>query len=129
MKKINNYILEKLKITKDIDIHSDNPSDYRLISIDDASKKDFYKDKVEKFIDKYKDNQIYCKKNDTYLYILPENEAYDYLGDFDVYIILLVNYHKKTENKPDFIEWDSLKKFIKDCEEGKVDYQKLFYES
>ena len=129
MKKINNYILEKLKITKDIDIHSDNPSDYRLISIDDASKKDFYKDKVEKFIDKYKDNTIYCKKNDTYLYILPEDEAYDYLGDFDVYSILLVNYHKKTENKPDFIEWDSLKKFIKDCEEGKVDYQKLFYES
>jgi len=121
---LNKYILEKLKINKDTKL--DNPNDYRAISIDDSRNKK----KIEDFINKYEDTKIYVKKNDSYLYILPEEEAYNYLCDFDLYAIVLVNTHRKSKkNEPDFIGWDTLNDFIKDCEDGKVDYRNLFYES
>ena len=85
--------------------------------------------KQEDFINKYEDTKIYVKKNDSYLYILPEEEAYDYLIDFDLYSIILPNNNKKSKNDPDFIRWNTLNDFIKDCEDGKVDYRKLIYES
>ncbi len=120
---ISKYILEKLKINKDTKL--DNPNDYRAISIDTSRNKK----KIEDFINKYEDTKIYVKKNDSYLYILPEEEAYDYLIDFDLYSIILPNNNKKSKNDPDFIRWNTLNDFIKDCEDGKVDYRKLIYES
>ena len=122
MKRIEKYILEKLKLNKDIKVSSSLKfDDYFAVYIGDASMKI-----INKFEDEYKLNQIYMKYNDCYIYILNVNEIEKWIGveNVDIYLLALTD----KDGKPNF-KWDKLEDFIKDCNNSRVNLTSLYYVS
>lgn len=69
MKQLDNYITEKLKLTKDLKV--DNIDEYCLLYLNSA----FNKSKAKEIEEKYKLNKVYAKRILQYVYIIKINDV------------------------------------------------------
>lgn len=105
------YILEKLKIDKNIKVNSKDKilaDEYYAVYIGDANIK-----LMEEIERNYKLNQVYCAFNDCYIYLIPVNDIKKYKSKNNRLSIYRLN------------EFNTLKEFIEKCNSGKVDFDEL----